>query len=244
MAQLDPSEDFIVNEAGNRAARREQPAARLRANVSQPNSRWSCFAEVAKRRTGNASGWTHERAGPFRGCTSEAAIAMRTAFIENYFVTRQLTFGKRPLPPPRDSETQGRRKAARDASAATAELLRPNPWNGEARSGPGRGKKAEAAAHQPRRVDESVADECEPPVPEAAATGNWLQRLTLQKEWQSSVITRLKERILELERKLAQSEALIGQQAQTIQQFRKRVSRLLLSMRVRLNAFTLLLVME
>ncbi|KAL3921990.1 MAG: hypothetical protein SGPRY_004716 [Prymnesium sp.] len=160
MTELLPASDlYDLNNAGTRAALREQPAPRERVNVKAQNSRWVCFANVAKKRTGNATGWTYERAGPFYGATETAVVASRAMFIVEYMQPKALAPPrKRELPPPRD-DSLSKRRTAMWTCQAEKELMHPGPRLGQWRAGPGRGHILEAERFCPVSPQISVPQE-------------------------------------------------------------------------------------
>lgn len=215
---------YAFNEAGTRAVLLQQPEPFECTNAKSPNLPWWCYAHVAKKRTGLAIGWQKERGGPFRGSAEVAALAERSAFIDRYFVTKVVAPPKRERPPPRNSELP-KRKAAKVVEDSSRSQPRQGPLPGQGRPGPGRGHKYEAAAHKPHLTSDEVrgVGALEPDV-SAPIMGNWLQKETHRRQQQSAVIGRLTGQVAAVEKKLAENEAVLKQQAETIDRLRQRVS--------------------
>lgn len=211
-------DEYELNQAGNRAAAKAQPAPKKRPNPERPAVRWACHAHVAKRKTGKASGWTLEVAGPFLGATADTAAESRSAFLTSYMnpATRRAAAPKRRLQQDDGDDFSLRRERRPTApSMSYAEVDRAR--SGHLRAGPGRGHKDEAAARP------LSATACEggaslplqhPVVDEAHAT--WLQQMGMLKKWQTARMEALAKTVAGLEGQIAQRD-------ETIQRLRQKV---------------------
>lgn len=224
---------YELNDLGTRAAARAQAPPQERPCPDRATSRWSCYADVAKRKTGKASGWTREQAGPFYGVDSESASAERSAFIVNYMnpSCRRPAMKKRARAQEDDINSndlervpyfEGKRRST--AATEITYAIR-GVRGGASRAGPGRGHADEAT------MPLLTADDLEHrPVPfpslpseEQVTAGNWLQQLSLKKSWQTAAMGKLEERIGMQQQMLAQNDLLMQQKDETIHRLRDKV---------------------
>ncbi|KAL1507762.1 hypothetical protein AB1Y20_007372 [Prymnesium parvum] len=221
MCSLEATHD--LNVVGNRAVAQCQPKATENQLAKHKTLVWSCYAEVAKMNTGKASGtWTHERAGPFNGCSEEEVLAAREKFMKQYMnpATRNR---KRSIDAVEAAACEGRKQPRRDAAPVAQQLdatsRKPGPTSETAKAGPGRGKgrQSSAGASTLGTIPEERV------LPPELPAGNWLARLSLQKQWQSSAMDALQRTVKRLEREMLAKDETIEQQARTIDELREKV---------------------
>lgn len=211
-------DDYQLNEDGTRAVARQQPAAVQRNSATHVLQAYWCFAEVAKKRTGRAKGWTFEQSAVFHGATEADVVAARERWISQYLRVREkhARASDQSADAERESEEQTKR-LRRDAAPAAGSF---GPAQGRSkRAGPGRGRtlvETQAAQHDGARSEVE-----EPPPP--SLPKNWLERVTLKKQWQTEQMDFLEKRVRSLERELLLKDAQIQEQAHMIENLRKRV---------------------
>lgn len=243
-------EDYEVNVTDSRAFARQQPPATERPEYSNPNVRWSCRAFVAKRKTGKASGWTFEQAGPFCAATEQGACSARDFFISEYLNPRKRTRSKNveSVAAPPEVPTL---VVANDATCAQADdraslegiegclTQRPKrkaapsnlrdishgicygPRPGNERPGPGRGHVLETAKAPALYVPTSL-DELFP-IPDAPS-GDWLRQHAQMKQWRTERMDQQIGVIRRLEANMVLKDSVIGNQREEILKLRIHVT--------------------
>lgn len=170
-----------MNENSSRGLSKDQPSAVLTSGTCRSSRLWYCLAHVAKKRTGKATGWSFEKAGPLWGASECDAFAERNRFTQE-FCSRINTAPRKRVRDAMPSAVHERvkRVGAPTAGFAKTALGMTEPRRGKYRPGPGGGRTFEPAVSNSRCGLQSGILEDVPlsPIP----TGNWMKRLSLRKE--------------------------------------------------------------
>lgn len=230
-------DDFEVNQLGNRAVARTQADPRERLGADRPSVRWACSADVAKRRTGKATGWKFEVAGPFFGVDADSASAERLKFINEYLnpVCRTAA-SKRTLETSKGEHDDGEEQRPKRSAPINGMYKELQPRGGLPRAGPGRGHTNEAARPLPDVVADCNRGGSCPLPPVDALNANWLQQQAIKKQWQTASIELMEQRITILEQEVADKNLDVRQRDETIKRLRQRV-RVLIALPPQGNVF-------
>lgn len=172
-----------------------------------PNTRWKCMATVEQDRTGKGAGKSDAKTlGPFFGATPEEAVRDREETLREWLhpKPRAAATGKRFAPAVLTRESRPR-------TASPANLAEPkapsHPTSEQARAGPGRGHKLEAAStsalEEPIRIEQMKAE------------ANWFEQHAARQSWQTR-------RIAQLERELCAAQSTIACQAAELEALRAK----------------------
>lgn len=214
MSGLPEISEYQFNEAGTRAAAIAQPQISHRANTP-PHLSFATEAVVARKRPGRANGWQHETAGPFVGPSLEAVVEQRAQFISNYMRVRTYYLPSEERDAPPDLQHAITLREKRLAAPATFKARLDDTIGRSSqrmREDPARVHRFEGATFTPQPPNTSL---------EMSGSGNWVKQLQVQQQWQT--MSMMKSRLQRLERRLAEKNTLVEQQAETIWRLRKKV---------------------
>lgn len=184
-------DDYETNENGDRAIARRQPEPRDRPGLTaevRAHNRWTAMAEVAKKRTGKASGWTFE-SRQFRAATREEVLAARESFLKEYQITRKRKAKSSHLEEQQPEDVSRERRACAPTSLKLPKL---NPGPQLPVPGPGRGRSYEPELSIRQQMNEIL------PPQEALVATNWLKLMQLKSQWKSDRIQQLEKQVEEL----------------------------------------------
>lgn len=215
--QVRSIDGYDKNVAGTRAAAREQPPIVKRSQVYRPNKKFFCYAEAARARTGKAEGWTFERGGPFEGPSEEAVSSLRREWIMNFMQHVPTEKRAREETAQEAGELRRSKREKGEKGESGSGLLSGPRKHMKRRAGPGRGHRFEPAQPPPRTMEELLT----PPAEDSS--GNWLERLSAQRQWQARASKVLEEKIKQLHLELLKKDDMIARQSISIEKLRMRV---------------------